>query len=231
MPTKIIARHPRKIAALGVFVVLVVGVVFYLYATGVKYAEVRETLTNFVTWCANTNPIFYVLALAVLPYLGVPSSLIYLVAGSIYSNPAKSVGWSALGLALNLTLGYVIGTRWLRGPVTRWLDQRGWLREVPPGEFGRLVVLTRIIPGPPLVAQNFFLALAGVPFGLYFILSLPLALLYAAGFLLTSGALFKGNGKLVILGVSLMVALALLSHIVKTMQKAKQKKSSTPTAE
>lgn len=223
MPMRIIARHPRKIAAVTGLFVLVLAVLFYLHATGTHLADIIDALKKLVRWCADANPIFYVLALAILPYVGVPSSLIYFAAGSVYS-PAKGICWSAVGLALNLALGYVIGTRWLRGPVTRWLQRRGWLTEVPPGEFGKLVVLTRIIPGPPLVAQNFFLALAGVPFGQYFILSLPLTLLYAAGFLLTSGALFQGNAKLVVAGVSLIVALALLSHIVKTMQKAKQKK-------
>ena len=223
MPMRIIARHPRKILALAVVMILVLAGICCLAAAGMNFSDIIESLKKLVRWCANANPIFYVLALAVLPYLGVPSSFIYFVAGSVYG-PAKGFGWSVLGLALNLVLGYLIGTRWLRGPITRWLDRRGWRPEVPPGEFGRLVVLTRILPGPPLVAQNFFLALAGVPFAQYFILSLPLTLLYAAGFLLTSGALFEGNSKLVILGVSLMVALALFAHIVKTIQKAKQKK-------
>jgi len=223
MPTKIIARHPRKFAALAVACVAVLAGIFYLSATGTHLADVMDALKKLVRWCADANPIFYVLALGILPYLGVPSSFIYFVAGSVYG-PTKGICWSAVGLALNLVLGYVIGTRWLREPITRWLDRRGWRPEVPPGEFGRLVVLTRIIPGPPLVAQNFFLALAGVPFAQYFILSLPLTLLYAAGFLLTSGALFQGNSKLVILGVSLIIALALLAHVVKSMQKAKQKK-------
>lgn len=222
MPTRIIARHPRKVAVLAVAVALGLAGLVYLRATGTHYADIVEALKKFVRSCANTNPVFYVLALGILPYLGVPSSLIYFVAGSVYGW-AIGLGWSALGLTLNLSLGYVIGTRWLRGPVKRWMERRGWRTEVPPGEFGRLVILTRVLPGPPLVAQNFFLALAGVPFGQYFLISLPLTLLYAAGFLLTSGELMKGNVKLAIAGVSLIVALAMLAHIVKTMQKAKEK--------
>jgi uncharacterized membrane protein YdjX (TVP38/TMEM64 family) len=223
MPTRIIARHPRKAAALAIVVILGLAGILYVFAKGLHAAEIIEPMKRLVSWCAQANPIFYILALAILPYVGVPSSLIYFAAGGVYG-PVKGVCWSAVGLAINLTLGYLIGTRWLRGFVTRWLEQKGWRREVPPGEFGRLVVLTRILPGPPLVAQNLFLAVAGVPFGQYFILSLPLTLLYAAGFLLTSGALFEGNSKLVVAGVTLMVALALLAHIIKTMQKAKQKK-------
>jgi len=226
MPTRIIARHPRKAAALAIVVVLGLAGILYFFAAGLHVANIVERLKKIVDWCAQANPIFYVLALGFLPYLGVPSSLIYFAAGSVYG-PVKGVCWSAVGLALNLTLGYIIGTRWLRGFVTRWLDKKGWRSEVPPGEFGRLVVLTRILPGPPLVAQNLFLAVAGVPFGQYFLISLPLTLLYAAGFLLTSGALFEGNSKLVVAGVSLMVALAMLAHIVKTMQKGKEKNKPT----
>jgi hypothetical protein len=58
----------------------------------------------------------------------------------------------------------------------------------------------------------------------YYILSLPLTLLFAAGILLTGGALFEGNAKLVVAGVSLVIALTLLAHIVKTMHQNRQKK-------
>jgi uncharacterized membrane protein YdjX (TVP38/TMEM64 family) len=132
--------------------------------------------------------------------------------------------WTGVGLALNLPLGYLIGNRWLRAPVTRWVERHNWrLPEVPPGEFGPLIVFTRIIPGPPLIVQNLLLAMADAPFWKYYLYSLPLTLIFAAGLLVAGGALLNGDAKLAIKGVCLVVALGLLAHIAKKFHQARKK--------
>jgi uncharacterized membrane protein YdjX (TVP38/TMEM64 family) len=153
-----------------------------------------------------------------------PVSFLYLAAGSVYS-PAEGLALTTMGLALNLPLGFLIRTPWLKARITRGLESCKWrLPEVPPGHAGKLIVLTRIIPGPPLVVQNFFLALAGVPFWKYYLSSLPLAVLFAAGLLLTGNAVSNGNVGLAIKGVCLVVALALVAHFVKTIHNSKKQK-------
>jgi uncharacterized membrane protein YdjX (TVP38/TMEM64 family) len=224
MPPAFAARHRGKIIILVGAGVLALAGLFFLHQQGVTPASAFATLKDLAHQAAEKSPAYYVGAVALLPYAGVPSSLLYLAAGTVYGS-TMGIVWSALGLALNLPLGYFVGKYWLRAPIARLLQKRGHkLLEVPPGELARLIVLMRIIPGPPLVVQNFLLAMAGVPFWQYYLISLPLTLLFAAGILLTGGALFEGNTKLVVAGVSLVIALTLLAHIVKTMHQAKKGK-------
>ncbi len=224
MPSSFFARHARKIMLLVVALVVAVAVIGGLYWHGVTPAECFGKLKDYAHWVAEKSPAYYVGALMLLPYAGVPSSFLYIAAGAVYP-PAEAVLLSLAGLALNLPLGYFVGKYWLRGPIARFLEKRGHkLIEVPPGEFTQLIVLMRVIPGPPLVIQNFLLALAGTPFWKYYFISLPLTLLFAAGILLTPGALMEGNGKLVVAGVGLVIGVAMLAHIVKAMQAAKKGK-------
>ncbi len=230
MPSGFLARHPRKAAALGAVALAALAGVAWLLDGRPNVAEIvvqvktlAGAVKNIVVWCAGGNPARYVAALAVLPYLGVPVTFIYPVAGITYG-PVMGLVWTAVGLALNLPLGYVIG-HWLRGPITRRLERHQWkLPEVPPGEFGALIVFTRVIPGPPLIVQNFLLAIAGAPFWKYYLYSLPLTLIFAAGWLMASGALLNGNAMLALKGVGLLVAVGLLAHFVKKFHQARKKR-------
>jgi uncharacterized membrane protein YdjX (TVP38/TMEM64 family) len=207
-----------------VAVLALAGSAYWLHG-GAHFSEVMGELKKVAQWAAGVNPALYVAALAVLPYVGVPSSFLYPVASNAYGI-GMGLAWSALGIALNITLGYLIGTRWLRKPLTGWLERRGHhLPEVPRGEEGKLVALTRIIPGPPLIVQNLLLAMAGVPFAKYFFYSLPITLAFAAGIVLTSGALFEGKSRLVVAGVCAIVALSLLAHVVNAIYQARRKKN------
>jgi uncharacterized membrane protein YdjX (TVP38/TMEM64 family) len=173
----------------------------------------------------HSHPGLFVLGFTVLPYVGVPSSFFYLVAAGVYGpGYGAALAWSWLGLAFNIILGYFIGSRWLRGPIARWLERRGRrLPQVPPDEVWRLVLLTRILPGPPLVAQNFLLAVAGVPFWPYLLYSLPVQMVMSLGLVIFGQGLFKGNSGLLITGGCAMVAVALIAHFVnKAYQKRRQ---------
>ncbi|HVU39127.1 MAG TPA: VTT domain-containing protein [Opitutales bacterium] len=223
MPSAFFARHARKIAVLAGLAALALAGLAIMHAQGMTPAMVFAKLKDVAQWAAGKNPVFYVLALTLLPYAGVPSSFLYMAAGAAYGTVEGTL-LSLCGLALNLPLGYLVGKFWLRAPIARMLEKRGHrILEVPPGEFTRLIVLMRVIPGPPLVIQNFLLAMAGTPFLPYYLISLPLTLFFAAGILLTSGALLEGNTKLVAAGVGLVIAVTLLAHIVKTMHQAKNK--------
>jgi uncharacterized membrane protein YdjX (TVP38/TMEM64 family) len=222
MPSGFLARHPRKAAALAALAGLALAGAVWLAAGRPSLAQIVGTVKGIVEWCVGTNPARYVAALAVLPYCGVPVTFIYPAAG-IYGT-AMGLVWTAVGLALNLPLGFLIGSRWLRAPIMRWMERHHWrLPEVPAGEYVVLIVFTRIIPGPPLIVQNFLLAIAGAPFLKYYLVSLPLTLIFAAGWLLASSALLNGNATLALKGIGLIVALGLLAHIVKKFHQARKK--------
>jgi uncharacterized membrane protein YdjX (TVP38/TMEM64 family) len=220
-------RKPRsrwKLWALVAGVVLAVGLALWLTSGGFRLADFKAWVHDLARRSAQVNPLLFVLAFTVLPYVGVPSMVLYFAAGAAYG-PARAIAWCAIGLLLNTALGYVIGAHWLREPLRRWMVRRGRnLPEVPRGEVGQLIVLTRILPGPPLVAQNLLLALAGVPFWKYLLYSWPLQMLFASGFILSSGALFHGKKGLMVFGVSFIVAMALLAHIVNAAYKTRKKR-------
>lgn len=230
MPSGFLARHPRKIAALAVVAALGVAGLAWMMHRGIGFSEIYAKLKEIKEHPPHVNPVLYVLAVALLPYAGLPSTFVYPV-GVVYGLGMGLV-WTTLGLALNLPVGYFIGTRWLRGPISRWLEKRGHrLPEVPPGEVVKSIILARILPGPPLVIMNLLLALAGVPFAPYFIYSMPLCLMFAAGILLASDGLLQGNAKLAITGVCTVIALALLAHVANAIYKARRQKNPPPAPE
>jgi len=204
-----------------------------LFGGKIDFSRIVDLFHQVVGWCAGVNPLIYVLALALLPYVGVPTTVLYLVASQAYGQ-WYAILWSTLGLALNLPVGYWIGTRAFRQPIIRWLEKRGRkLPEVPSGEHAKLVVLTRILQGPPLIVQNLLLAVAGVPFAKYFLISMPIITATASALILAGGALAKGNTRLFVIGACAMVALALLSHVVKTTydaNRARQTAAKSPAA-
>jgi uncharacterized membrane protein YdjX (TVP38/TMEM64 family) len=216
------ARPSRRQVALAIVALLVLAALagFILHEIGL--ANAKSFLHSAKAWLATVNPLVFVLIFTVMPYVGVPTSGLYVLAGSVYG-PWRALGWCWLGLLLNIILGYLIGS-WLRGPISHWLEHQGRkLPDVPSSETWKLILLTRILPGPPLVVQNLLLAVAGVPFPLYLLISFPVQMLFGFGFVFTGGAIFSGSTGLLITGVCALVALTLLAHVVKTMYEARRK--------
>jgi uncharacterized membrane protein YdjX (TVP38/TMEM64 family) len=224
--SRVLSRPSRRQVALALVAALALAALagFVLHEIGV--AHVKSLLLSAKAWCATVNPLLFVLIFAIMPYVGVPTSALYVLAGSAYG-PWRALGWCWLGLLLNIILGYLIGS-WLRGPISRWLERQGRkLPDVPSSETWKLILLTRILPGPPLVVQNLLLAVAGVPFPIYLLISFPVQMLFGFGFVFTGGAIFSGSTGLLITGVCALVALTLLAHVVKTMYEARRKAAAT----
>jgi uncharacterized membrane protein YdjX (TVP38/TMEM64 family) len=230
MPSRPFARPSRLQIVLAIVALLILALLGGLILHEVGLTGLKSAMRRVADACAGVPPPVFVLAVTFLPYVGVPTSALYIVAGGAYGHwPA--LGWSWLGLLLNMIVGYGIGS-WLRGPISRRLERRGYrLPEVPPNEHWRLILLIRILPGPPLVVQNLLLAVAGVPFLTYLLVSMPAQMLFVLGFVFSGDALFKGSTGLLITGVCLLVALTLLAHIAKTIYDKHRRAASLPPAE
>jgi uncharacterized membrane protein YdjX (TVP38/TMEM64 family) len=227
MPSRLFARFSRRHFVLAAIGVLALAALAWAGLHFITLAQLKHAVHEAVDTCAKIDPLLFVLAFTLLPYVGIPSSPLYLLAAGAYGT-GPALAWSALALACNITFGYVIG-QWLRRPISAWLNRRGHrLPEVPAHEVWRIILLLRILPGPPLVVQNLLLAVADVPFLLYMLISLPVQFLMILGIILTGGALFHGQKGLLILGVCLIIALALLAHIVKTMYENRRRATLTP---
>ncbi len=131
-----------------------------------------------------TGPVPFFAGLAVLPAFGVPVTPFYVLAGVTF-HPLVSLVGTIASIALNLVLSYFIAKSGLRRFLLALLrPTRFDLPKTPPKHPFRFTLMVKLAPGIPLFLKNYFLVLAGVPFGIYFWLSLPVAFAYAAAFLL-----------------------------------------------
>lgn len=157
----------------------------------------------------------FVLAMGVLPLVGVPLSALWVLTGATFGR-WTGLGLIIVGMAINFALAYVVSNRWLREPIARLLARRGVkVPEARPGEYVKLTVAARVFPGLPNFMQSYLLGLANVPFRIYYPVSFPPQILYAVGFVMFGDSLVKGRLGSVVLALSLVLAAGLVANIVR----------------
>lgn len=187
---------------LGMFTLLLGLGLYALYRLDFDVAALFRHSQNVPAWG-------FVLAMSVLPVVGFPIAAFYLFAGFAFD---FWNGWAycLIGLAVNMSLSYLVARHLLKGPLTVFLNARGYtlpkLSEV--NQF-RFVFLLRTIPGPPFPLQNYLLSLIGIPFGLYLSVSLLTQGAIAGGMVAFGGMLPE---ELTL--AHLWVGLAILSILV-----------------
>jgi len=77
----------------------------------------------------------------------------------------------------------------------------------------RLGLLLRLTPGIPYVMQNVILGIIGMRLRPYLVISIPITSLWTTGFIITGGAIFKGQLGWAIGGIVFIIALMLAIHI------------------
>jgi uncharacterized membrane protein YdjX (TVP38/TMEM64 family) len=119
-----------------------------------------------------TPPSVFFLAMALLPVIGFPISWFYIYAGMAYPwLTAVGICWGAL--AINMSLSYWFAMGLLANPIHSLMARKQYkIPEISPHNQMRLTFLVRTIPGAPFPIQNYMLAVAGVPFKIYFPVSL-----------------------------------------------------------
>ena len=172
---------------------------------------ILEVLQGLPVW-------LFLAALSLLPLLGMPLSPMWILTGLIYG-VWGGLGLIIVGMAINFALAYLISQRWLRVPVSRLLLRKGYrIPEAKPGEFIKLTLAIRLIPVLPQFMQSYLLGLANVPFHIYYFYSFPPQIAYAVGFVILGDSLLSMKGGGVILGVSIVIAVALLLNIARKRQ-------------
>ena len=163
--------HSRRrrivLAAAGVFGVLLVLLI----------AWDRDAV---VMWRQETGPLPFFSAMAILPAVGVPLTPFLILAGAVFGTRSALIG-TAIAVGLNLTLCY-FAARSLRPLLGNLL--RRFSYDLPDfKERGssavRFTLAVKAAPGVPTFIKNYGLALAGVPFPLYFGLSMAMTAIYA----------------------------------------------------
>jgi uncharacterized membrane protein YdjX (TVP38/TMEM64 family) len=174
------------------------------------------------TWTEGINPWVVFGCLVVLPLVGFPVSVLFVVTGVKFGKgPGLAV--VAVAIALHLVLSYWLGKSVLKGPIEKLFSKSKYkMPVVPEGEYVSISLLTALMPGIPYTVKNYLLVLGKVPFKPYFWCCLPSNWFHASLAVLFGGFSKEFTplriGLLVAYGVVLTV---LCRHVVKRLKARK----------
>ena len=162
------------------------------------------------------NPWALVLTLATLPGLGFPISPLLVLFGVVlpplYGLPATlALAYTAQGLCT--TWSYALARGPLHSLLRKYVLRARSLPEMTQNNTMRLGLLLRLTPGIPYVMQNVILGIIGMRLRPYLVISIPITSLWTTGFIITGGAIFKGQLGWAIGGIVFIIALMLAIHI------------------
>jgi uncharacterized membrane protein YdjX (TVP38/TMEM64 family) len=165
------------------------------------------------------GPLAFFSGMAVLPAFGFPLSPFLLGAGPAFAPKMGLPGVIAaawLAVAINILLTYIMA-RWLLRPVVaKVLDRLGYrMPQVSQDNQWDITILLRVTPGPPFFVQSYLLGLGRVPLKVYLLVSIGIAWLSATAMVIFGEALLEGKGRMVLLGMSLLAALAVGGHLAR----------------
>lgn len=222
-------KKNKKLIWFGVLAVLFFAGITAFFYFGVDLKPVHERIATF-------NGVVVFLCMVILPLVGFPVSLIYLIAGSKFGSVWGFV-LCAIAIAVHLVATYWLA-KYLRGPLTKLLNKLGHkLPQVPKGEEVYVTLLTALIPGLPYAARNYVLALTGVPLKTYFWVCWPVFVIRS------SLAIFLGDmtkdltpGRITFLVCYLSIKIGICAYILHRLRrrskamKEKQKTSADTAA-
>jgi uncharacterized membrane protein YdjX (TVP38/TMEM64 family) len=163
----------------------------------------------------DTHPLYFVLLMSTLPLIGLPIAAFYLYAGSAY------VWWQAwalctLALGINISISYPIARYLLASPISALLAKyKRSLPEITAVNQFRMTFLVRAIPGMPYFMQNYILALFGVRFVPYLVISWSIQSIFAAGMAAVPNLVEETGWVPVAMVAALMLLLLLLRRIYR----------------
>jgi len=165
------------------------------------------------------GPWAYFGAMAILPGLGVPSTVFTLTAGTAFGPVIGMPAVVAAGVAamsINMAYTYALARWVLRGHLQRLMARFGYkLPVVEKGDMNDLVIMLRVTTGVPLCVQNYLCGLADVPAGRYFLISYLLGWPNTAAYLWFGDALLHGRGKMILLALTAIVILTVATHFLR----------------
>jgi uncharacterized membrane protein YdjX (TVP38/TMEM64 family) len=168
-------KHPRTwwIAA-GVLALLALGVFLVFALTDLDWASVQRAFAKINPAVERLEPAALIPLMLILPVLGFPIAVVYLIAGARFG-PVLGGAVVAACTAVHLLMSYYIGKSVLRGPIQRFIEKRHHhLPQVPEDEQAMICVIAALIPGLPYFVRNYLLVLAGVRLKFMLLVCLPI---------------------------------------------------------
>jgi uncharacterized membrane protein YdjX (TVP38/TMEM64 family) len=162
------------------------------------------------------NPWTLFVFMATLPGLGFPSSATLMLFGVVvaphYGMPAAvALAITAQSLCSIWTYGLAAGP--LKRLLRRSLLRERALPEMSKHNAVRLGLILRLTPGTPYALQNIILGIMGMRFRDYLLVSIPTTSLWTACFVITGGAIFKGQLGWAITGLVILIVVILATRM------------------
>lgn len=181
--------------------------------------DVRALVEEGLALARQAGPGIFFVAMAILPAVGAPVSPFTLSAAPLFA-PVIGLGWvfvaTFAAIAVNVLLCYAMAA-WAVRPVLEKLVMRlGYtLPRIPPSMHRDWTVLIRVTPGAPFFVQSYLLGLARVPLRIYLVVSLTVSWAYSAAFIVFGDAVVQGEGRRIVLGVSLLIVVVVGVQLVR----------------
>ena len=184
------------LAVLGLAAVVAVGWV-------VSQWGVRGAIERGISVIRAAGPVPFFAAMALVP---APLSWFTIPAGEAFAATMTLPGVIAAALAavaVQIAFCYWLARFAFRPAIQRWMARRGRVVPVVSADHALAVVLlVRLVPGPPLFLQCFLLGLAEVPFALYLIVSWLITVPWVIGGVVLGRGILDGNWGLAVAGPS-----------------------------
>ena len=197
--------------------VLIVIALFFL-----PVADLSAAVERVIGFFREAGPVAFFLAMALLPAVGFPLAAFTLVAGPVFGptmGVPSVVVCTIAATSANVALSYWIASRALRPFVKRALRWFGYsLPEIHPQRAWPIVLVVRIVPGPPFFLQSYLLAVANAPFGIYMVASTLVPACYLSATIILGDALMRRDpSAMVTAGAIFFVAGAVIHQLRKRL--------------
>lgn len=174
-------------------------------------------------------PLWYFVALVLLPAAGVPLTLFYLTALPVLGSQSTLLGlmlvWVAL--AVNMTLAHLL-SRGLFHPLISWAIRHRGLRipKIQPVNEWQLVFAVRLSP-IPFALQNYLLALGHARWRTYLWASLPIQAGIGTAVMLLGESILSGGLGFVLVALSALLIMQLVARKLRARITAPQANDSS----
>lgn len=209
------AVAPSAATALAFGVASLFGAPALAAQPGSALADAGELARSSFALLGQLPPFVFFGVMAIVCVLPIPVSAFYVAGAAIYG-PQTTLACVSLALAFNIVLGQTLASRALRPLALRLLAARNIrMPELREGsDVLAFVVLVRIAPGVPFFAQNLVLGLADVDRMRSLVVSLPIQLVFASGFVLLGQSAFEGRLGVAAAAIGLIGSLSLAARLV-----------------
>ena len=162
------------------------------------------------------DPWALIAVMVTLPGLGFPSSPVLVLFGVIiaplYGMPAAEVLAIAAQTLCSIWT-YALSSGPLKVLLLCYVLRGRSLPEMSEHNTVRLGLILRLTPGIPYALQNILLGILGMRFRDYLLVSIPTTSLWTACFVITGGAIFKGQLGWAITGIVILIVVILATRM------------------